>query len=113
MRMMISIYDDEYFFNRQFGIFNITAEVSNAVTVQADGHSIHSVVSELMTLVTSAPCQPPALSIPNGATQALKTENSDGPIKYSRSETIVTTSSSKLNCSGVLSTRYFAIKFIP
>ena len=91
--------------NRQFGIFNITAQVSNAVTVQSDGYSILPIVSELMTLVTSAPCQPPTLGIPNGAITPIKTETSDGPIKYSRSETITTSSTSKLNCSGVLATR--------
>ena len=91
---------------RQFGIFNITAMVSNAITVRVDGHSILPIVSELMTLVTSAPCQPPIVSIPAGATHPMKTDNSDGPLKYSRSETIVTSTSSKLNCSGVLTTRY-------
>ena len=59
-----------------------------------------------MTLVTGAPCQSPMVSIPNGATQPIKTETSDGPIKYYRAETIVTATSSKLNCSGVMTTRY-------
>ena len=86
-----------FLFYSQFGIFNVTAEVSNAVTVKSDGYTILPIVSELMTLVTSAPCQPPLVTI--------KTETSDGPLKYSRSETIVTASSSILNCSGVLTTK--------
>ena len=93
-------------FHRQLGIFNITAEVSNAVTVKSDGRSILPIVSELMTLVTGAPCQPPLVSILNGALQPKKTDTSDGPIKYYRSERIVTATKSKLNCSGVLNTRY-------
>ena len=92
-------------FNRQLGIFNVTAKVSNAVTVKADGMSILPIVSELMTLVTSAPCSPPYVSIPNGATQPIKTDSSDGPIKYFRAETIVTTTTAKLDCAGLLTTR--------
>ena len=80
--------------------------VSNAVTVKSNGNSILPIVSELMVLVTSAPCQPPTVSIPIRGTQPIKTEKSEGPLKYSRSETIVTSTSSKLNCSGVLTTRY-------
>ena len=92
-------------FFSDFGIYNVTAEASNPVTVETDGHTILPMVSELVVLVTSAPCSPPTVSIPINATENRKTLYSDGPLKYPRSEPIITASLAKLNCSGVLSTR--------
>ena len=75
-------------------MFNVTATASNFVT---NG----STTDELMAIITNADCRPPEVSIPNNATMNI------APNQFYRTDTITTGSLAILNCSDVVTTRYF------
>jgi hypothetical protein len=75
-----------------YGMFNVTVYAWNLVTeVEA--------WNDLMVIVTSAPCGPPEVTIP------LNSTDGTNPLKYKMSESILVTTLSKVNCSGILSTK--------
>ena len=73
-------------------MFNVTATANNIVTKVPT-------TDTFMAVVTSAPCRPPVVMIPNNDTM------NTAPRQYMRTDLITIHSFAILNCSDVVSTR--------
>lgn len=74
-----------------FGVFNVTAYAWNFVTEV-------ETMSDLMIIVTSAPCSPPEVWIPVNSTVGTT------PLQFKMSESIAIETTAKVNCSGIMNT---------